>query len=73
MDSFFTLRNAYVDHSFPATVIRSLKSFRNGVERRLWWSVRTCEEGKEKTMKDDTRALAWHRRGTGGGESPSAW
>jgi len=36
---------------------------RNGVERRLWWSVRTCEEGKEKTMKDDTRALAWHRRG----------
>ena len=67
MDSFFTLRNAYVDHSFPATVIRSLKSFRNGVERRLWWSVRTCEEGKEKTMKDDTRALAWHRRGTGGG------
>jgi plastocyanin len=33
------------------------------MERRLWWSVRTCEEGKERTMKDDTRALAWYRRG----------
>src|SRR6058998_3803981 len=32
------------------------------MERRLWWSVRTSEKGKERTMKDDTRALAWYRR-----------
>jgi hypothetical protein len=28
------------------------------MEWRLWWRVRTCEEGKERIMKDDTRALA---------------
>src|SRR5258705_8428564 len=33
------------------------------MERRLWRSVRTSEERKEKTMKDDTRTLAWYRRG----------
>src|SRR4029453_12110093 len=33
------------------------------MERRLWRSVRTCEERKEKTMKDDTGTLAWYRRG----------
>jgi plastocyanin len=32
------------------------------MERRLGWSVRMSEEGKERTMKDDTRALAWYRR-----------
>jgi plastocyanin len=32
------------------------------MERRLWWSVRTSEEGKERTMKDDTRALGRYRR-----------
>jgi plastocyanin len=32
------------------------------MERRLWWSVRTGEEAKETTMKNDTRALAWYRR-----------
>jgi plastocyanin len=31
------------------------------MERRLGWSVRMSEEGKERTMKDDTRALAWYR------------
>src|SRR3989442_7856994 len=33
------------------------------MERGLWWRVRTCEEDKERIMKDDTRALAWYRRG----------
>jgi len=32
------------------------------MERRLWWSVRTSEEGKERSMKENTRALAWYRR-----------
>jgi plastocyanin len=32
------------------------------MERRLWWSVRTSEEGKERTMKDDRRALGRYRR-----------
>src|SRR5205085_9975702 len=32
------------------------------MERRPWWSVRTSEEGKEGTMKGDTRARACCRR-----------
>jgi plastocyanin len=32
------------------------------MERCLWWSVRTSEEGKERTMKDHTRARTWYRR-----------
>jgi hypothetical protein len=47
------------------------------MERRLWWSVRTCEEGKERTMKYDTRALAWYsavRDGPKrGGDASTRW
>jgi plastocyanin len=32
------------------------------MERLLGWSVRTSEDGKERTMKDETRARAWPRR-----------